>query len=449
MTTSKTLDVSLTGPQAEFLKLDCRYPLFTGGVGSGKSYAMIVSAFIDATHSPEATIAIYEPTFNHIRNIAVPKMVDFLTSQGIDFKYNKNEHSMELDCKQIGNFLFMSYDNPELIVGFEAYRSHIDELDVVSEAQAKMAWTKIIARNRQNPRGLSKDLMRWDEEEQTFRAKNRVSVYSTPEGYKFTYKQWGTNALFDNDGKITGWRNPEYKYIQVSSLSNPTLDSDYIKSLEETYAGPLVKAYLEGAWVNMAAGTVYNCFSRKLHSSNEHIRPGEPLYIGCDFNVTNQAATIWVKREGGASWHAVEELTGMYDTPEMIRIITERWKNKGHQITMYPDASGRARHTSNASISDIALLKQAGLCVKARSRNPAVRDRVQATNTAFSNSRLYVNTIKCPNVANCLEQQAYDKNGEPDKKSGFDHQNDATTYPIAYEMMINRPLYSVPIKWVS
>lgn len=435
--TSRNLDIHLTAPQAEFLSLDCRYPLFTGGVGSGKSYAMIVAAFIDATHSPEATIAIYEPTFNHIRNIAVPKMIDFLTSQGIDFKYNKNEHSMELDCKQIGNFLFMSYDNPELIVGFESYRSHIDELDVVSEAQARMTWNKIIARNRQNPKGLDKKHMKWNETSKKFEPKNRVSVYSTPEGYKFTYKQWAIN------------KNPEYQYVQVSSLSNGFLPEDYIQSLRDSYPGPQVDSYLNGKWVNMAAGTVYNCYNRQMHDSSETIRPGETLYVGCDFNVTNQAATVWVKRQGGHEWHAVEELTGMYDTPEMVRIINERWKQRGHKIIMYPDASGKARHTANASISDISLLKQAGFSVNARSKNPNVRDRIQATNTAFSSNRLYVNTKKCPNVANCLEQQAYDKNGEPDKKSGFDHQNDATTYPIAYEMMINRPLYSVPIRWVS
>jgi hypothetical protein len=45
-------------------------------------------------------------------------------------------------------------------------------------------------------------------------------------------------------------------------------------------------------------------------------------------------------------------------------------------------------------------------------------------------------------VASCLEQQVY-RNGEPDKTSGVDHQNDATTYPIAYEMPILRPVANV------
>ncbi len=435
MASKKDLAISLTAPQAEFLSLKCRYPLFTGGVGSGKSHAMIVSAFIDATHSPDATIAIYEPTFNHIRTIALPKMIEFLTKQGIDFTYNKNEHYMELQNKQIGNFLFMSYDNPELIVGFESYRSHIDELDVVSEEHAKTTWNKVIARNRQKPKGLSEANMKWNETSNRLEADNRVSVYSTPEGYKFTYRQWGIS------------KNPDYQFVKAPSTSNPELAESYIQSLRDTYSGALVNAYLEGDWVNMTSGTVYNCYDRKLHDSQEEIRPGEPLYIGCDFNVCNQAATVWVKRNGGAQWHAVAELTGMYDTPEMVQIITEKYR--GHKITMYPDASGGARHSANASVSDIALLKQAGFNIRAHSKNPDVRNRIAATNKAFGDGRLFINTNRCPTVSNCLEQQAYDKNGEPDKKSGLDHQNDATTYPIAYEMMINRTLFSVPIQWKS
>jgi hypothetical protein len=41
------------------------------------------------------------------------------------------------------------------------------------------------------------------------------------------------------------------------------------------------------------------------------------------------------------------------------------------------------------------------------------------------------------------------KNGEPDKKSGNDHQNDATTYPIAYEMPIVKPVANVKFAFVN
>jgi hypothetical protein len=65
-----------------------------------------------------------------------------------------------------------------------------------------------------------------------------------------------------------------------------------------------------------------------------------------------------------------------------------------------------------------------------------------ATNAAFESGRLRINATACPNVSSCLEQQTY-KNGEPDKSSGNDHQNDATTYPIAYEMPIVKPVANI------
>jgi hypothetical protein len=172
------------------------------------------------------------------------------------------------------------------------------------------------------------------------------------------------------------------------------------------------------------------------------IKPGEPLFIGCDFNVTKQAATVYVQRDGGKQWHSVAELVNMYDTPEMVRIIQSRWQSQGHKIYIYPDASGGSRKSVNASISDIALLEQAAFVVRSRPSNPAVRDRVMSTNAAFEAGRLRINADACPNVSSCLEQQTY-KNGEPDKSSGNDHQNDATTYPIAYEMPIVKPVANI------
>jgi hypothetical protein len=65
-----------------------------------------------------------------------------------------------------------------------------------------------------------------------------------------------------------------------------------------------------------------------------------------------------------------------------------------------------------------------------------VRDRVNSVNAAFQHGRLFINAKACPTTASCLEKQAYDDNGEPDKMSGFDHQNDSLGYVIVYEMPI-------------
>jgi hypothetical protein len=134
----------------------------------------------------------------------------------------------------------------------------------------------------------------------------------------------------------------------------------------------------------------------------------------------------------------------MYDTPEMIRIIQSKFA--GHKIYVYPDASGGARKSVNASISDIALLQQAGFSVRAKKSNPPIRDRVMAMNGALEAGRVKINANACRNVAECLEQQVY-RNGEPDKTSGHDHMNDATTYPIAYEMPVKKPVADVAIRF--
>ncbi|OML96001.1 terminase, partial [Salmonella enterica subsp. enterica serovar Enteritidis] len=90
-------------------------------------------------------------------------------------------------------------------------------------------------------------------------------------------------------------------------------------------------------------------------------------------------------------------------------------------------------------------LHNAGFEIRAKSVNPAVKDRVASVNKALEAGRLMVNEQACPVTARCLEQQAYDKNGIPDKTSGNDHQNDATGYPIAYEMPLVKPVSHIPV----
>ncbi|MFT7994068.1 terminase, partial [Salmonella enterica subsp. enterica serovar Enteritidis] len=84
-----------------------------------------------------------------------------------------------------------------------------------------------------------------------------------------------------------------------------------------------------------------------------------------------------------------------------------RWKRNGHHIVMYPDASGKNRKSTDASTSDIAQLQNAGFEIRAKSVNPAVKDRVASVNKALESGRLMVNEQACPVTARCLEQQAY------------------------------------------
>jgi hypothetical protein len=95
-------------------------------------------------------------------------------------------------------------------------------------------------------------------------------------------------------------------------------------------------------------------------------------------------------------------------------------------------------------VTDLALLAQAGFIVCAPSANPPVKDRINAMNGMFLNvkgeRRYKVNDYKCPTYADCLEQQAWGNNGEPDKSTGHDHANDAGGYFISYDFPVIRPI---------
>jgi hypothetical protein len=152
------------------------------------------------------------------------------------------------------------------------------------------------------------------------------------------------------------------------------------------------------------------------------------------------ASVVFVERANGL--HAVAELTGITDTPHLIETLREKWP--GRSIEIYPDASGKSRKTVDASRSDLTLLRTAGYLVKARETNPPVKDRILAVNTGFSQGRLWVNDAKCPRYAESLEKQAYDDNGEPDKKSGHDHLNDGGGYCVHWRMPVRKPALIKP-----
>jgi len=140
--------------------------------------------------------------------------------------------------------------------------------------------------------------------------------------------------------------------------------------------------------------------------------------------------------------HAAAEIMNMRDTPAMAESLREKYLLEGHQVTVYPDASGQNTSSKGASISDISILRDAGLTVRAHDSNPRVKNRVNAMNAMFLNDlgqrRYRVNATTCPVYTECLEQQAYNKFDEPDKEAGFDHANDAGGYFISYRWPLDK-----------
>lgn len=428
---SKSLALNI--PQGQFLAAHKKFNAFVGGYRSGKTFVGCVRLWMLAMQYPGIKLGYFAPTYPMISDIfysTIAEVGEMLSDEwgvnlAVDINVSRKEVKLFVDDVEYSMVKCRAMEHAHRIVGFDINHAQIDEIDTMKMNKADAAWKKIIARMS----SVRDDY-----------PVNTVDFTTTPEGFNFVHK------LFVVDLQERPEIAEFYSLTKASTRQNAkNLPSDYIPSLYNTYPSQLVDAYVDGEFVNLTSGTVYYAYKRQKCRSHETIQPKETLYVGQDFNVGKMASTVYVQR--GKVWHAVAELVDLFDTPDVIRVIQDRWKNTGHKIVIYPDASGNNRKSNQASTSDIAMLQQAGFDVRVNASNPAVKDRVLATNKALESGLLMVNDHDCPHTARGLEQQAYDKNGEPDKGSGVDHQNDATTYPIAYEMPVVKPMINIPISF--
>lgn len=383
--------------QRAFISSNILHSGIVGGYQSGKSLSAAIKCITKLLIDPGVPIGYYLPSFSLIADMLIPRFKGLFEDLGIQYKVLLKESKF---ITPYGEIWMRSMDNPDSIVSYSVGYSIVDEVDVVHGNKRIPAMQRISSRN-----SFKKG------------TKNCIDFVSTPEGFGYMYTFFEKNA---NDNK---------KLYRISTLDNSdNLGDGYIDGLREQYDPGQLEAYLLGKFVNLTSGSVYKNFERKQNHTNRSIKVGEVLHIGMDFNITNMSAIVHVIEDGIK--YAVEEITNVYDTPGMVRIINEKYKN--NSIVIYPDASGKNRNTSG--LSDVLMLQQAGYNIRVGSKNPFVRDRINAMNTAFRNSTYFVNTFSCPEYTAALEQIAY-KDGEPDKKSGLDHVTDAGGYFI-YQVQI-------------
>lgn len=416
----------LNVPQSQFLRLPHKYRAFVAGFGSGKTWVGCSALCQHSYEWPNIDAGYFAPTYPQITDIFFPTIQEVAEDWGLIAETFESKKEVELyKGNQLRTVIkCRSMEHPEKIVGFKIGHALVDEIDTMKPDKALKAWRKIIARMRYKREGL----------------KNGIDVTTTPEGFKFVYNQ------FVKDVRAKPELAELYGLIQASTYDNElNLPDDYILSLYQSYPPQLIDAYLKGKFVNLGSGSVYPSFDRKLSHSDAELEPYETVHVGMDFNVNNMAASINVIRGGVPI--TVDEITEGRDTPQMAQILKERFKDRGHKVVIYPDASGGNTSSKNASESDLTILRDAGFTVRVNSRNPAIKDRVNAMNAMILNAsgerRWLVNTNNCPTLTECLEQQAYDKNGMPDKDSGHDHLNDAQGYLINYLYPIVKNTFGV------
>jgi len=371
------------------------------GFGAGKTYALVSKSFLLAAKNVGHISAIFEPTAPMLRDILMRTMNDLLEEWEIPYTFRASPlPEYQLQFKEgVHTILLRTILTYQRLRGQNLCAVGFDEADTVPKRDAEQAMNMALAR---------------------LRSGNIQQFYATttPEGHGWAFETFEKNKKEDT------------RLIKAKTKDNPFLPDTFIPSLEENYPPQLIKAYLNGEFVNLTTGAVYSRFDRNKHLINELPFPidNEILKIGIDFNVMNCNAAICVT--AGDKLYVIDEVTKQKDTDALATEIKRRYPF--NKILVYPDASGAARSTINASKTDIAILQSYGFTNMALRSNPPIKDRVQTLQALLENSKGRVRLAihaSCRRLIECLELQSYDeKTGDPDKQNNYDHLNDALGY---------------------
>jgi hypothetical protein len=339
------------------------------GFGAGKTYALVSKSFLLAAKNVGHISAIFEPTAPMLRDILMRTMNDLLEEWEIPYTFRASPlPEYQLQFKEgVHTILLRTILTYQRLRGQNLCAVGFDEADTVPKRDAEQAMNMALAR---------------------LRSGNIQQFYATttPEGHGWAFETFEKNKKEDT------------RLIKAKTKDNPFLPDTFIPSLEENYPPQLIKAYLNGEFVNLTTGAVYSRFDRNKHLINELPFPieNEILKIGIDFNVMNCNAAICVT------------------AGDKLYVI------------------GAARSTINASKTDIAILQSYGFTNMALRSNPPIKDRVQTLQALLENSKGRVRLAiyaSCRRLIECLELQSYDeKTGDPDKQNNYDHLNDALGY---------------------
>ena len=245
---------------------------------------------------------------------------------------------------------------------------------------------------------------------------------TTPTGKNWAYDlfQKGLDPLELN------WSSHTY-----TSLEGGRIPAEEIEAARGDLDARTFRQEYEASWENYS-GLIYFAYGAEHNLAAYTDPPSRHLLIGCDFNTNPISAVICTQTSLGL--HVIDELV-IYgsNTDELVQELHRRYPNT--RMTAYPDPAGVAVKTSAGGRSDITILENSGIkCVYPR-RHMAVKDRINAVNSALCSSD---GTVKlrispnCKKTIECLTKQTYKVGTQvPDKSSGFDHQNDALGYAVS------------------
>jgi hypothetical protein len=401
--------------QFEFLIAQEPIVALVSGFGAGKTHVfrrkvLLNHLFNKRSDDNLSNGWVLYPTLDMANELFVEDFKLLLNDLNIDFDYNG---SLGRFRSKYGYTKIYTLEQPDRMVGANLTYAGIDEFDTVKTDKALKCYSKIIGRLR----GCKYP---------------KLFIVTTPEGFKATYK------IFIEKPK------PSQKIIHAKTTDNPYLPDSYIKILQDQYDPKLLKAYMEGLFVNLTSGSVYYAFDREKHLLKEEreVSANIPVNICFDFNVYPYSVS-WNQRinEEQVVWLGEWVSKSHSNTDEACQRITEILPN-WLDVVIYGDASGRSG-AANSTATNYQIIDKhfknhfRTVNYRVPKANGSIKDRINCFNTKLSKNHLHFNP-GCVKLIQDLEQVTWNNNGTELEKGNIErtHSSDGAGYYIVQEFPI-------------
>jgi hypothetical protein len=345
------------------------------------------------------------------------------------FRKAKNETELSVTLLNDAEIHVIGLDRPERVEGQLWHGCHITEMGNVKPD----AWDSNISPVLSDTKGFA-------------------ILDGVPEGRNHYYDLalYACDSVLPEPKEIDGakyFSAEDKEWAYYTWFSSDVLDRDEIEKWRKRLDPKTFRQEYEGSFESFE-GLAYYTFGK--HNLQEIVQePGRSICVGMDFNVDPMTATLGVI-ESNVYKQWGELYLPNSNTYEMCRAIKEIAKN-GEEVIIFPDSTGRARE-SNATESDLSILRQAGFKIHARSHNPYVKDRVNSVNSLMMDrkiTRYMVNPKTCPKTINDLNRRERLDDGRLNKdqeRVGIGHITDALGYLIHYNFpVIQRTIEQVRV----
>jgi hypothetical protein len=257
--------------QAQFHASPATAKCLLGGMGSGKSLALLVEVLIQALEEPRAAGwkgLIARSTWEKLISATWPMFLDCIPPPIREISQIRQSPYPQIIFPNGAEVRGMNLDDPEKFGSEELSLQAIDECGETGVAEEHFLW--MIGRRRSG------------------RGRNNILMAGHPAGRNWCWKHffaWKEDASHRRNSRFEGWLTP--------SSENIHLDPEYLELMRETYPEAWLTRYLSGEF-GAAEGQILTNFDADIHVVPPvQLKEFWPRYRGLDHGLTHPTCVLW------------------------------------------------------------------------------------------------------------------------------------------------------------